>query len=206
MTNAMRLFGAGALALACGGEAASAEPFTAEPVSGSAGQACATAGTPSGGSSAGTNAESGKAGAPQAAGMPSGGSAVQIGGAGGEPAEVEPMIGGAGGASVEEPETCDREGFVSYTVQPGECLWAGWVNDMGKWYVHSDATPNDDVCDDVLSGHVSVRPGVDGEPITVVIRIEDGAPASNKVSTNVEGHIEAGKPACGNLPIGVVQQ
>jgi hypothetical protein len=120
---------------------------------------------------------------------------------------------GAGGEAPVDPFGCAQPDgastWVFYTVQPGECLTAGaagWKNTPANWYVWAEASPANEVCDAALRGWVTVRPGVNGEPITVAIAVDNNWPSADfgaAVRKNLEGNVQAGLPNCSNLPIGV---
>lgn len=210
----MRLFWAGLLCVACGGGAASttfSDPPEGDPphamagaagtlekpvvTSGSGGVVAGSGGQVS--PSAGTGGESANAGTTSIGGGGSssaGTGGVPMGNTAGTSAGSSTTAGTGGVAP-----TCG-EGFTTYVVQPGFCLAAGvyaWRDDPTKAYVESG-----DPCEPKSSSWLSVRPGVNGEPITISVRVSPDAPAEIKVVENDEGPAD-GKVFCGNLAIGV---
>lgn len=122
--------------------------------------------------------------------------------------------GGAGGVpeSPKDPFGCaqppDSTIWKLYTVQPGQCLTAGayaWKGTPSYFYIWSETSPANYACDAVLGGWVSVRPGENGAPITLALAVTNTWPAGvgEAILTNVEGNVQAGKPFCANLPLGL---
>jgi hypothetical protein len=216
----MRVICLGALVVACGsaphefadraideakGSAAGEAPASPVGTSGApltSGGSSAVEPAPAGGTGGGAAGTTSSGGGGAAGGMSANAGTTSTGGAsaGSGGTSTEPT----GGASGEPPSTCG-EGWTSYTVEPGHCLAAG-VSSWRDATLHPDrryvfSSVDGELCDPMQTGWVSVRPGKDGEPIVISVRIADDAPGEVKVLQNWEGH--AGDVACGNLPIGV---